>query len=89
MFTICSLYVHHICHDENVTLLSNSCKASGNTAKDEHKYQPIFLLVCSGSLVTKSQVYQYTKIELYMSRARPNTFYCFTFAHLVEFYPTS
>ena len=38
-------------------LLSNSCKTRRNTAKDEQKYQPIFLLVFSGSRVTKSQVY--------------------------------
>ena len=38
-------------------LLSNSCKTRRNTAKDEQKYQPIFLLVFSGSCVTKSQVY--------------------------------
>ena len=69
MFTICSLYVHHICHDENVTLLSNSCKTSGNTANDEHKYQPIFLLVFSESLVTKFQLnvyYMFTICSLYV-----------------------
>ena len=38
-------------------LLSNSCKTRRNTTKDEQKYQPIFLLVFSGSCVTKSQVY--------------------------------
>ena len=45
-------------------LLSNSCKTRRNTAKEEQKYQPIFLLVFLGSRVRKSQVYQYTKIEL-------------------------
>ena len=46
MFTIYSLYNHYIIiNDEYVTLLSNYCKASGNTAKDEQKCQPIFLLV--------------------------------------------
>ena len=38
-------------------LLSNSCKTRRNTAKDKQKYQPIFLLVFSGSHVTKSKVY--------------------------------
>ena len=38
-------------------LLSNSCKTRRNTAKDEQKYEPIFLLVFTGSRVTKSQVY--------------------------------
>ena len=55
--------------------------------KNEQKYQPIFLLVFSGSRVTKSQVYYYTKIELQMSRAGPNISYCLTCAHLVNFYP--
>ena len=36
-------------------LLSNSCKTRRNAAKDEQKYQPIFLLVFSGSRVTKSE----------------------------------
>ena len=47
-----------ISRQENLAdLLSNSCKTRRNTAKDEQKYQPIFLLVFSGSRVTKSQVY--------------------------------
>ena len=46
-----------LCDDSSVLLLSNSCKTRRNTAKDEQKYQPIFLLVFSGSRVTKSQVY--------------------------------
>ena len=44
-------------HPIKLALLSNSCKTRRNTAKDEQKYQPIFLLVFSGSRVTKSQVY--------------------------------
>ena len=43
--------------DQYLRLLSNSCKTRRNTAKDEQKYQPIFLLVFSGLRVTKSQVY--------------------------------
>ena len=37
-------------------LLSNSCKTRRNTAKDEQKYQLIFLLVFSGSRVTVSGI---------------------------------
>ena len=44
-------------YKDNSLLLSNSCKTRRNTAKDEQKYQTIFLLVFSGSRVTKSQVY--------------------------------
>ena len=35
---------------------SNSCKTRRNTAKDEQKYQPIFLLVFLGSRVTVSGI---------------------------------
>ena len=37
--------------------LTNLFKTSGNTAKDEQKYKQIFLLVFSGSRVTKSPVH--------------------------------
>ena len=38
------------------SLLSKT-SGSRSTAKDEQKYQPVFLLVFTGSRVTKSQVY--------------------------------
>ena len=44
-------------------LLSNSCKIRCNSAKDEKTYQLTFLLVFSGSSVTKSQVYLHTKMD--------------------------
>ena len=65
------------CEDK---LLSNSYKTSVNTSKDEQNYHPTFLLLSSGSRVTKYQVYQYTKIE-------PNTSYYLICPHLVDFYP--
>ena len=48
--------MNELAKHEDHGLLSNSCKTRRNTAKDEQKYQPIFLLVFSGSRVTKSQV---------------------------------
>ena len=65
MFTIYSVYILYICHDEYVTLLSNSWKSSWNIAKNEQKYQPVFLLVFSVSRVTKSQVYIHYMFTIY------------------------
>ena len=69
------------------------CKASQNIAKEEQN-KPTFLLLFSGSLITK---YRYTdkKIELQMSGVGPNTFYWLAYKcphgeflpHLMSFYP--
>ena len=65
IFTIYSLYILYKCHDGYLTLLSNSWKTSWNIAEDEEKYQPVFLVVFSGSRVTKSQVYIHYMFTIY------------------------
>ena len=103
-FIISNPIVTHIvtmgnCKSNNVTewritciLLLNSCKTSGNTAKNEPKYPMIFLLVSLGPRVTMPHAkFIHKKMNCGCQELDP-TYFTISFGgflpHLVSFYHT-